>query len=115
MKQNQIDNLSRLDFENFENIFNVYKNEDGMFFYNLLQSVTLPDNLPPNLFTLYTIGSIDTWPNISFASYNTPNLWWLIVLANNIQNPMAPLVPGNTIKIPIDAVVKDVLTQLRKG
>jgi hypothetical protein len=114
MKQNQISELPKLDQENFENIFNVYQDENGMYYYNLLQTVVFPQNLPLNLFTSYTIKHGDSWPFISYKSFNTPNLWWIILLANNIQNPLAPLVNGTILKIPKSVLVKEVLTQIGK-
>lgn len=113
MKQNQIEGLPKLDSENLENIFNVYKDKDGMYFYNLLQTVNLPFNLPPNLFTSYTIKHGDTWPYISFKAYKSPNLWWLILMANNIQDPTIKLIPGVTIALPIASVVTEVLAQIK--
>lgn len=114
MKQNQIKDLQRLDSENYENIFNVYSTGDGMYFYNLLQTVHFPQNLPSSLFTAYNIRQGDTWPYISFKTLDTPNLWWLILLANGINNPTTPLVPGTTIRIPIATVVRQVLSQIAK-
>jgi hypothetical protein len=111
MKQNQINNLERLREENFENIFNVYRDQDGMYFYNLLQTVIFPPDLPVSLFTSYTIAYGDTWPFISFKTLKSPNLWWVILLANGIQNPLEPLVNGTHIKIPIIDVVREILTQ----
>lgn len=114
MKQNQVRELPRLETEKLENIFDVYKNEDGMYFYNLLQTVNFPKNLPPSLFTNYTIKYGDTWPFISYKTLNSPDLWWLICLANNIQNPIQKLVPGDNLRVPIPAVVKEVLNQTSK-
>ena len=114
MKQNQIPALEKLHPENMENIFNVYQEADGLYYYNLLQTIAFPQNLPLTLFTNYTISYGDTWPFISYKNYNTPNLWWIILLANNIQNPLEPLLPGTTIKVPINVVVKDVLAQIGK-
>jgi len=114
MKQNQITALERLTPENMENIFNVYQEPDGMYFYNLLQTISFPQNLPMNLFTGYAIAYGDTWPYISYKAFNSPNLWWIILLANNIQNPLEPLVPGTLIKIPVAAVVREVLAQIGK-
>ena len=111
MKQNQIKDLKKLASENFENIFNVYQDQDGMYFYNLLQTVVFPQNLPANLFASYTIAYGETWPFISFKTLKSPNLWWIILLANNIQNPLEPLVNGTRIKIPIVSVVREVLMQ----
>ena len=115
MKQNQLKELPRLNAENFENIFNVYQDQDGMYFYNLLQTIVFPQNLPANLFTQYAVAYGDTWPFISFKTLASPNLWWIILLANNIQNPLEPLVNGAIIRIPIMDVVKEVLTQMNRS
>jgi hypothetical protein len=114
MKQNQIKELTNLDFENMENIFDVYRDQDGMYFYNLLQTIVFPTDLPLNLFISYTIKYGDTWPFISHKTLNSPNLWWIILLANNIQDPTKPLVNGDIIKIPIMSVVKEILAQIQK-
>lgn len=111
MKQNAIKELPKLNKENFENIFNVYQNEDGVYYYNLLNNIVFPQNLPDSFFTLYSIQPGDTWPYISYKVYDTPNLWWVILLANNIDNPTTPLIMGQTIKIPITDVVREILAQ----
>jgi LysM repeat protein len=115
MKQNQIKELARLDVENLENIFNVYQNLDGMYFYNLLQTIVFPQNLPNSLFESYTAVYGDTWPYISFKTLNSPNLWWAILLANNINNPTEPIVYGQQIKIPRMEVVRQILTQISRS
>lgn len=115
MKQNQVTELPKLDAENLENIFNVYRDQDGMYFYNLLQTIVFPQDLPANLFNSYAISYGDTWPFISYKVFNTPNLWWMILLANNIQDPTSFPANGTVIKIPIDSVVREVLAQVGKG
>lgn len=114
MKQNEIKDLEKLNSENYENIFNVYKDFDGMYFYNLLQTVHFPQDLPISLFTKYNIRQEDTWPLISFKAFKTPNMWWLILLANGIHNPTTPLVPGEVVKIPKAEIVRQVLSQIKK-
>lgn len=115
VKQNQIQDLERLREENFENIFNVYQDQDGMYFYNLLQTVVFPQDLPASLFTTYTVAYGDTWPFISFKTLKSPNLWWMLLLANNIQNPLEPLVNGTQIRVPIDSVVREVISQIGRS
>lgn len=115
MKQNQIKDLPRLDTENLENIFNIYQDQDGRYFYNLLQTIVFPKNLPANLFTDYTIRYGDSWPFISFKTLNSPNLWWIIVLANDIINPTELPPPGTVIRIPIQQVVREILTQIGRS
>ena len=113
MKHNQIDELPKINVENFENIFNVYKDKDGMYFYNLLQTIVLPE-LTSNLYDDYIIKHGDSWPYISFKTLNNTNLWWAILLANGIINPTSMPKPGTSIKIPVMEVVKEILLQMRK-
>lgn len=114
MKQKEIQNLPMLRTEHFENIFNVYQNEDNMYYYNLLQTVVFPDGLPETLFDTYNISSGDTWPYISYKAYSTPNLWWIIMFANKIMDPTKNPIPGNSVKIPKSQVVSEVLIQIGK-
>jgi hypothetical protein len=44
--------------------------------------------------------------------YGEIKLWWIITLANNIINPVEPLVVGSTLKIPNVEVVSEILTQI---
>lgn len=114
MRQNEIQDLSKLSLENYENIFNVYQDENGMYYYNLLNSVQFPPNLPATLFNKYIVKPGDTWPFISYKTYKNPNLWWIIILANNIQNPVFMPQSGTELLTPINDVVKEVLGQLTK-
>jgi LysM repeat protein len=114
MKQNSIKELPRLDVEKFENIFNVYQEKNGMFYYNLLQTIEFPQNLPNSLFSIYTIQYGDTWPYISYKTLKSPNLWWIILLVNGISNPITSLVVGENIKIPGETIVKEVISQIGK-
>lgn len=111
MNQNSFTDLPRLTNENYENIFNVFT-DDGRYYYNLLQTIAFPQNLPSGYFDLYNIAYGDTWPFISYKNYNTPNIWWLILLANNIKNPIESLTVGTQIKIPKIEVVRIIISQL---
>jgi len=112
MKQNQIDELSRLNNVNLENIFNVYSDDNNLYYYNLLQTVEIPTDLPKGYYQTYTVKPEDTWPYISYKTYNTPNLWWLIVSVNGIINPTAKLPSGTVIKILKQGAVKSILEQI---
>jgi hypothetical protein len=114
MNQNEINELPKLDTGSFENIFNVYQDSNGSYFYNLLQTIQFPENLPSSLFKDYYVGYGDTWPFISYKTLGDPNIWWIILLANSIQNPLAPLINGTRIKIPNPPVIREILTQIRK-
>jgi hypothetical protein len=112
MYQNNISELPFLGNERFENALNVYQDENKKYFYNLLQSIQFPDNLPDVLFDSYTIKYGDTWPLISYKAYNDTKLWWVITYANNIINPIESLKPNNEIKIPKLSIVKEIVTQI---
>lgn len=113
MKHNEIPELAKINIENMENIFNVYQDENRMYFYNLLQTITFPTNLPLNLFAPYTIGHNESWPLISYKTLKNTGLWWVICMVNNIQNPVIAPIAGEIIKIPKPAVVREILTQMR--
>jgi len=98
MYQNLIPDIPKLRNEDYANIFNVYTDEDNRYYYNLLQTVVIPDSLPANFYEYYSVTYEDTWPLISYKAYNTPNLWWLILTVNGIDNPIESLEPGKTIK-----------------
>lgn len=112
MYQNNIAELPRLKNENLENIFNVYQDDNDFYYYNLLQSIHFPQNLPDSYFVQYNVTYGDTWPYVSYKVYNNTKLWWVITLANNIINPTEPLVPGTILKIPNIDVVSEILTQI---
>ncbi len=112
MNQNEIEELPRLKNENYENIFNVEQTEDGFYYYNLLQTLNFPENLPDNYFISYTINYGDTWPLISYKQYNTIKLWWVITHANSIINPTQLPPVGSLIRIPKPEIVSEILTQI---
>jgi nucleoid-associated protein YgaU len=112
MKQNFIKELPQLRVENFENIFNIYQDKDSMYFYNILQTIQIPLDLPEGYYDTYNVGYEDTWPYISYKLYRTPNLWWLITHANNIVNPTKIPTPGTTLKVFKSGVVKIILEQI---
>jgi nucleoid-associated protein YgaU len=115
MKQNQIKELEKLSLENLENIFNVYQDLDGMYFYNLLQTISIPPDLPESIYNKYPVVYGDTWPFISHKTLNNPNLWWLILMVNNIQDPTKKVEPGTIIRIPKPTFVAQVVSQIRRS
>jgi hypothetical protein len=112
MYQNNISELPVLPNESFENIFNVYQDENKKYYYNLLQTIQFPANLPSALFDNYLVQYGDTWPTISYKAYGDIKLWWVVALANNIINPIEGLTPNKPLKIPKPGVVEEILTQI---
>ena len=114
MHQNNVNTLPNLTQDRYENIFNVYNDDNGYYYYNLLQSVVLPQNLPESFFISYTTVPGDTLPFISYKLFNTINLWWIICIANNITNPIDPIDSGLLLKIPNTNIVREILKQINR-
>jgi len=119
LKQNNISVLPTLSLLNFENLFNVYsENVYGTqqnFFYNLISTVNIPNNLDQSTYTTYTVTSDNLpWTLISQKCYNTPQLWWLICCVNNIQNPINFPKAGTVLKVLTPSYVSSILQQINQ-
>lgn len=116
MKHNDVKNVSlKLTPQNYENIFNVYRTEDGFYFYNILRTINFPEDLDPTNYTTYTTKHGDMWPMISWNAYRTVKLWWLICAVNQIIDPSAPPVPGTELKILRATVVRNILGNINQS
>lgn len=89
--------------ERYENIFNMYmlknSNNDNYYFYNILNKITLPDDLDENIFEYIRVPSNMPLTGMSYNIYGSQYLWWLIMLTNNIKNPVKLLASGSIIKV----------------
>jgi hypothetical protein len=89
--------------ERYENIFNVYQfdtsNNDTYVFYNITNKVSIPEDLDPNVYQLYRIESQIALTTLSHKLYGTQHLWWLIMVLNNLRNPVKLIESGSILKI----------------
>lgn len=110
--QNSISNLPNLGPYRYENILKVYQNSDNQYFYNLIQSLFLPEKLDPRALFYTTIQQQQPWTTISYNAYKTIELWWLILLTNNLYNPFELPAAGSVIKLIkpqyIPGILKDI-------
>lgn len=84
-KQNNIEELTTLSNNVYENIFNVNLLEDSgnnFYYYNLLNKIVFPENIDSDLIDEITLLSDKPWTTLSFDLYNTIQLWWVIYLLN---------------------------------
>jgi hypothetical protein len=112
MFQNNIKSLPKLKNDDYANIFSLYTDNEGYYFYNLLQNVNIPTDLPEGYYNVYNVVYGDTWPLISYKNYNTINLWWVILGTNNIINPTTLPQPGSEIKILKNRYVSLILSEI---
>ena len=87
--QNDIDILSDLELYRYENIFKVYERGDTNFlYYNILKKIKLPDDINEEIFSYVNYSDALPLTTLSYRIYGTTYLWWLIMVVNNIKNPM---------------------------
>lgn len=102
----------------YENIFTSYElvndNNDAYVFHNINSKITLPDDIDPNVFEYWVVPGSLPLTTLSHRIYGDMHLWWLIVVANNIINPIKLLTPGSTIKVIKKDYIAAILDNLRK-
>lgn len=113
--QNKITALPNLNIYRYEKIFKMYQTADNQYFYNILQSVFLPDKLDERALFYLTVGKNQPWTSISFNAYQTIELWWLILLTNKIYNPFELPKAGSVIKIIKPDYIPDILKEINNA
>ena len=113
MKKKDIPEITSSLFK-FENYFNVYENENGIRFFNLLKNISIFPATDSEAEEEYTITSTDTWYSIAYKYYNNMNLWWVVCLYNKNINPFKSLKSNTTIKVLKPQYVGLVLSELQK-
>ena len=114
--QNDISTLPQLESFRYENLFNVYTDVNGRYFYNILSKVNFPQNMQPEFYSTYTVPANGMpWTYISYKIYNTILLWWLICAVNGIQNPVFLPQAGTQLKYLNPEYVRTVIAQMNKG
>ena len=115
--KNKIPGLGALSEYKYENIFKVYLNKEGYFFYNILKKIVIPDSIDSSIYYMYRLNRSLPYTAISYNHYKTIDLWWLICIVNNIRNPLALLPSGTTLKIinpsHIPSIIDSIKTQLK--
>lgn len=116
-KQNDIkdNDIPLIGSYNYENMFNVYIDDDGVYFYNILKNLYFPEEMSPSLFTTIQPLPGELLPQLSYRLYKVVNLWWLIAGVNDIKNPLEPLNADDTLKVVSSPVIRTVLNQIKEG
>lgn len=111
--QNEINVLPRLQSTRYENIFKIYTDPDGLYYYNLNRSIQFPNNLDPSLFNVIRYDTTTQWPILSYKLYQTIYLWWLITEVNSIRNPFITPAVGGTLRYIKPEYVQYILGQIK--
>ena len=98
----------------YENYFNVYEQEDGKRFFNVLRNISIFPASNSQVEEEYIVKSQDTWYSIAYNYYGSINLWWVVCLYNQVINPLLPLAQYSVLKILKTKYVGLVLSELQK-
>jgi hypothetical protein len=114
MKTNDIKDVQyTISDSNFENVFNVYEDKESeKYFYNLLKTVIIPEDLDEEYFDYYAVKFGDMWPTISYKFYNDVTLWWVICSTNQITDATKNPEVGKLIKIIKPRYLPEILNQI---
>ena len=111
IKQNNIYGLNKLDDHKYENIFNVYI-DDNYYFYNIMNTISFENLDNEEYYYYYKVDRSLPWTIISYENYKTIHLWWLICICNNVYNSTSFPEVGTILKIIKPDYVSDVLDQI---
>ena len=113
MKRNQISELKPISNYLYENIFNVHKDKDGMYYYNLYNTLQFDGSIASNFYREHVVSSGDYWTKLSRKYYGSTELWWLICVVNNIVDPFSIPEPGTVLKILNQEIVGEIVTEIQ--
>ena len=115
-KQKDISQLPSISRDRYENIFNVYtadKDDSKYYYYNILKKISIDtENIDPNVFKYIQVNRRLPWTSISYQEYKTQYLWWLILLTNNIVNPVILPEIGDVLRIVRPEYIKEIINQV---
>jgi hypothetical protein len=101
--------LPQLNSNHKENMFSVKRDDDGTIYYDLTDDIHIdPVNLEPTDYIVHEITENENFYSISYDYYNTTNLWWVVPILNNIENPFK-LKVGEKIKLPNGSLLDNIL------
>lgn len=82
-------------------MFPILKEWNDERFINVFRSYIIDSNIKDkdDYWLTYTVDTDDWWDNISSKHYDTPTLWWVICLLNDIVNPMEEIEEGQVVKV----------------
>ena len=71
---------------------------DGEVFPGLIRPAVVED---PSDAVYVVAGGENRLDLISYAHYNTPELWWVIAAVNSVVDPLVGVASGTSIRIPL--------------
>lgn len=115
MKRNETPKLKRISSYQYDNIFNVHTDENGFYYYNMYNSLKLPANISRGAYDIHKFKEGDYWTQLADRYYGNKKLWWIILIANNIINPLELPSTGTELKILKPGAITIILNEMLNG
>ena len=113
--QNNINELSNLDLTRYENIFKLYNTgEKNFFYYNITKKISIPGDIDERLFYHVILPKGTPLTTLSYNAYGTIDLWWVILVLNNITNPIKDLPDGKKVRLLKPQYIEQILDSIEK-
>jgi len=90
----------RMNSTSFLNLFDILLDTDrSTKFMNIFKSYVVNDQVTTDIlyYDSYEVEDDAWWDDISWRLYETPHLWWVIALMNDVVNPFEELEAGDNI------------------
>lgn len=101
----------------FLRLFNtLLDNDRSTTFLNIFRSYVTNETILSDVsfFETYEVGNGEYWDNVSYNLYDTPYLWWVIALLNDVVNPMEELAAGDRLKVLREDYIFQLTSDLEK-
>jgi hypothetical protein len=98
----------------YENFFNMYRDDAGFNFYNILKNITVLPAKDSSVEDEYIIRPTDTWIFIAYKYYDNMNLWWLVCEYNQVKNAVEMPPAGTKIRLLRPEFVSVIIDELNR-
>lgn len=101
----------------FLRLFNILLDNDrDTKFINIFRSYLANEDIFSDIsfFETYEVSNGEYWDNVSHNLYDTPYLWWVIALLNNVSNPFEELEDGDILNVLKDDYIFQLTRDLEK-
>jgi len=98
----------------YENFFNMYRDDAGFNFYNILKNITVLPAKDSSVEDDYIIRPTDTWIFIAYKYYDNMNLWWLVCEYNQVKNAVEMPPAGTKIRLLRPEFVSVIIDELNR-
>jgi hypothetical protein len=111
--QTQISELPTLPEVRYENIFRMYTTGQNQYYYNLLKGLYIDGKIDTAKIFYMPVKEFLPWSIISYNAYGNIELWWLIALINNVDNPIKTPTIGTVLKVVRSEYLPQILAEIK--